>query len=241
MLGLIVVAPISIPAVFGSHWEVSVGVVQILSVWVLMRGLQSWGSVYMDAVGRPEVTLWTQLASLCLAPVAVVIGVHWGIEGVAACFVVCQLIAVEIPMFVLVLSQMRLSPRTVVAAPVGHRRGFARDGARLPARHARRSRRPVSRMAGRAALTIALGVAVYAPALWWLAPHISRRVIEHRQASPHEPDRCPRGGPSCNRNTDERPNRDPPSRSAWPSATTRTASGAASSRCSPRTSRTSSS
>ena len=82
---------------------------------VLIRGLQSWGSVYMDAVGRPEVTLWTQLASLCLTPVGVVIGVNWGIEGVAVCFVVCQLIAVEIPMFIIVLSQMRVSPRTVAA------------------------------------------------------------------------------------------------------------------------------
>ena len=33
-------------------------------------------------------------------------------------------------------------------------------------------------MAGRAALTIAIGIAVYAPALWWLAPQISRRVVE---------------------------------------------------------------
>ena len=69
LLGLIVISPDLIPVVFGSRWEVSVGVVQILSVYVLIRGLQSWGSVYMDAVGRPEVTLWTQLASLCLTPV----------------------------------------------------------------------------------------------------------------------------------------------------------------------------
>ena len=88
LLGLMVVSPDLIPAVFGSRWEVSVGVVQILSVSVLIRGLQSWGSVYMDAVGRPEVTFWTQLASLCLTPVAVVVGVHWGIEGVAVCYVV---------------------------------------------------------------------------------------------------------------------------------------------------------
>src|SRR4051794_1844194 len=87
LLGLMVVSPDLIPTVFGQRWEVSVGVVQILSVYVLIRGLQSWGSIYMDAVGRPEVTFWTQLASLCLTPVAVIVGVHWGIEGVATCFV----------------------------------------------------------------------------------------------------------------------------------------------------------
>ena len=43
--------------------------------------------------GRPQVTFWTQLASLCLTPLAVVIGVHWGIAGIAACYVGAQMIA----------------------------------------------------------------------------------------------------------------------------------------------------
>jgi O-antigen/teichoic acid export membrane protein len=177
LLGLIVVSPDLVPAVFGPHWEVSIGVVQILSVSVLIRGLQSWGSVYMDAIGRPGVTFWTQLASLCLTPLAVVIGVHWGIEGVAVCFVVCQMIAVEIPMFIIVLSQMRVSPRTVA----GRLSGIAAASlvmalACLLGRSALET--AGVGMGGRAALTIALGMAVYAPALWWLAPHVSRRVFQ---------------------------------------------------------------
>ncbi len=176
LLGLMVVAPDLIPTVFGSRWEVSVGVVQILSVYVLIRGLQSWGSVYMDAVGRPEVTFWTQLASLCLTPLAVVVGVHWGIEGVAACFVVCQMIAVEIPMFVIVLSQMRVSPRTLAGRVSGIAvASLLMTLACVLGRSALES--AGVGMAGRAALTIALGLAVYAPALWWLAPHVSRRVF----------------------------------------------------------------
>jgi PST family polysaccharide transporter len=154
LLGLMILSPDLVPLVFGSRWEVSVHVVQILCVYVLIRGLQSWGSVYMDAVGRPEVTLWTQLASLCLTPVAVVVGINWGIEGVAACFVVAQLIAVEIPMFIIVLSQMQVSRRVLVA-----------------------------RLSGIATASVLMAIscvfarfAVYAPALWWLAPHFTRRV-----------------------------------------------------------------
>jgi O-antigen/teichoic acid export membrane protein len=177
LLGLMVVAPDLIPAVFGSRWEVSVGVVQILSIYVLIRGLQSWGSVYMDAVGRPEVTFWTQLASLCLTPVAVVVGVHWGIEGVAACFVVAQMIAVEIPMFIIVLSQMRLAPRTVAKRLSGIAvASVVMAIACLVGRSALGS--AGVGMGGRVVLTIALGMAVYALALWWLAPHVSRRVFE---------------------------------------------------------------
>ena len=176
LLGLAIVAPDLIPAVFGSRWAVSVGVVQILCIYVLIRGLQGWGSVCLDAVGRPEVTLWTQLASLCLTPVAVVVGVHWGIEGVAACFVVCQIIAVEIPVATIVLSQMRVSMRTlagrfagIVAASV------IMALACLVARSALES--AGVHPGARAALTIGVGIVVYAPALWWLAPHVSRRVF----------------------------------------------------------------
>jgi O-antigen/teichoic acid export membrane protein len=175
LLGLMIVSPDLVPLVFGSRWEVSVHVVQILCVYVLIRGLQSWGSVYMDAVGRPEVTLWTQLASLCLTPVAVVVGINWGIEGVAACFVVAQLIAVEIPMFIIVLSQMQVS-RRVLAARLS---GIA-TASLLMAISCVFARSALGAlgvgMAGRVVLTIAVGIAVYAPALWWLAPHVSRRV-----------------------------------------------------------------
>ena len=165
LLGLIVVSPDLIPIVFGSRWEVSVGVVQILSICgddprPAVLGLRLHGRV-----GRPEVTLWTQLASLCLTPVAVVVGVNWGIEGVATCFVISQLITVEIPMFIFVLRQMRVSPRTVAARLSGRRRRLAGHG-RSPASLGR----PVLEsagvgMAGRAALTIGLGIVVYAIAL----------------------------------------------------------------------------
>jgi O-antigen/teichoic acid export membrane protein len=177
LVGLMVVSPDLIPVVFGSRWVVSVGVVQILSLYVIIRGLQAWGSVYMDAVGRPEVTFWTQLASLCLTPVAVLIGLNWGIEGVAACFVVCQLIAVEVPMFIIVVSQMRVSPRTVARRLSG-----VATASLLMATACLLGRSALEAvgvgMAGRAALTIGLGLAVYTPAMWWLAPQISQRVLE---------------------------------------------------------------
>ena len=41
MLGLMIVSPDLIPVLFGSRWEVSVGVVQVLSIAVLIRGLQA--------------------------------------------------------------------------------------------------------------------------------------------------------------------------------------------------------
>ena len=177
MFGLIIVSPDLIPVLFGSRWAVSVGLVQILSVAVLIRALQAWGSVFMDAVGRPEVTLWTQLASLGLTPIGVVIGVNWGIEGIAVCWVVCQLIAVEIPMFIIVLREMGVTPRTVGARLSGVvAASLVMAAACLLGRQA--LEQIGVQAAGRAALTIGLGIAIYVIAMWWLAPQISRRVVE---------------------------------------------------------------
>jgi O-antigen/teichoic acid export membrane protein len=176
LLGLVVIAPDLIPVVFGSQWRVSVTIIQILCGLVIIRSLQAWNSVVMDAVGRPQVTLWTQLAALCLTPVAVVVGAQWSLEGVAVCFVLAQLIAVEVPMLIIVLSELRVSLRTVAAQLSGVAAAtLVMTTACLLGRQAL-FMLGVG-MAGRAALTIALGVVVYAVALRWFAPDITRRAI----------------------------------------------------------------
>ena len=176
LVGLVVVAPDLIPIVFGSQWEVAVGIIQILSVYVIIRCLQAWGSVLLDAVGRPQVTLWTQLAALCTTPLAVVIGAQWGIEAVAVGFVLSQLIAVEIPMFIIVLKELRLSLGSVAA------RLYGVAGATLVMATVCLVEREVLSALGvgaheRAALTVGSALLVYATALWWLAPDVARRAI----------------------------------------------------------------
>jgi polysaccharide transporter, PST family len=176
LVGLVVVAPDLIPLVFGSQWEVSVAIVQILSVYVIIRSLQSWNSVVLDAAGRPQVTLWTQAAALALTPFAVILGAHWGIEEVAIFFVLGQLIAVEIPSFLFVLSELRIGPgkvaarlwgiaaATLVMAAVCLLSRFGLEAAGVG-------------MAGRAVVTIAVGLLVYPAALSFFAPEIRRRAV----------------------------------------------------------------
>jgi hypothetical protein len=129
----------------------------------------------MDAVGRPQVTLWTQLAALCLTPIAVVIGAQWGLEEVAIGFVLSQLVAVEIPMLIIVLSELRVSPATLAARLLG-----VAGATLLMVTACLLCRTALSElqigMAGRAAVTIAVGAPVYATALWLLAPDVARRA-----------------------------------------------------------------
>jgi O-antigen/teichoic acid export membrane protein len=176
LAGLVVVAPDLIPLVFGGQWSVSVPVIQILSIYVIIRSLQSWNSIVLDAAGRPQVTLWTQVAALCLTPVAVVVGAQWGLEAVAVAFVLAQLVAVEIPSLFFVLQELRITLWTVIVrlrgvvtaallmalACLGWRLGLKELGLG---------------MTGRAVLTIALGLLVYAIALRFLAPEIYRRGV----------------------------------------------------------------
>jgi O-antigen/teichoic acid export membrane protein len=176
LVGLVVVAPDLIPVVFGSQWEVSVGVIQVLSVYVIIRSLQSWSSIVLDAVGRPGITLWTQLGALCLTPVGVLIGAQWSVEAVAVCFVLSQLIAVEIPVLIFVLSELRVSLRTLAARLFGVAAATVVMATTCLVGRSALFALGVD-MAGRAALTIGLGLVVYALAVWWLAPDIVRRVL----------------------------------------------------------------
>jgi hypothetical protein len=130
----------------------------------------------MDAVGRPQVTLWTQLAALCTTPLAVVVGAQWGIEAVAVGFVLSQLIAVEIPMLIIVLSELQISLSSVAA------RLYGVAAATLIMATTCFAARLVLADLGvdleeRAALTIGLGLLVYPITVWWLAPDIVRRAI----------------------------------------------------------------
>jgi O-antigen/teichoic acid export membrane protein len=176
LVGLVVVAPDLIPLVFGTQWSVSVAIVQILSVYVIIRSLQSWNSVVLDAAGRPQVTFWTQLAALCLTPVAVVVGSQWSIEAVAVCFVIGQLIAVEIPSLLFVLSELRIPRRTVVSRLWGIAAATAVMAAICLLGRVGLSELDVG-MAGRAVVTIALGFLTYPVALSFFAPDIRRRAL----------------------------------------------------------------
>ena len=49
-------------------------------------------------------------------------------------FVVSQLVAVEIPLLIIVLSELRVSPTTLAGRLLGVAAATARDGGRLPAR-----------------------------------------------------------------------------------------------------------
>jgi O-antigen/teichoic acid export membrane protein len=90
MLGLIVVAPEFVRVVFGEKWAEAIPVLQLLA-WVgLLQSLQSTNSSLLMALDRTQKLLGYAAVALVASLVAFVLGLHWGIVGVAAAYAVAS-------------------------------------------------------------------------------------------------------------------------------------------------------
>lgn len=90
MLGLAVVAPDFVPVVFGSRWHAAVPVLQLLSLGGVSQALQVFNGPLYQARGRPGMFLRFMLFSTGVTFGGFVVGLHWGVVGVAASFAIAR-------------------------------------------------------------------------------------------------------------------------------------------------------
>jgi O-antigen/teichoic acid export membrane protein len=84
MAGILVVAPLFVPLIYGSQWLPAVPVVQIFCLLGAVKTLGNpIGSVIL-AKGRADLVFWMNVVAICGYSISNLIGVHWGINGVAA-------------------------------------------------------------------------------------------------------------------------------------------------------------
>ncbi len=86
LIGLIITAPEAIPLAFGDKWRPAVFVIQVLTVAGILQALQSPMSTLFLSRGRPNLLLRYQILSTVLYVGAFLLGVRWGIGGVAVCY-----------------------------------------------------------------------------------------------------------------------------------------------------------
>lgn len=85
---LVVVAPDFVPVVFGDRWKPAVPVVQILA-WVgLLQSLQRLNGSVLQACGRAGMLLLFSVIAFIASMAAFVLGLHWGIVGVATAYAI---------------------------------------------------------------------------------------------------------------------------------------------------------
>lgn len=92
LVGLILVAPDFVAVVFGPSWEGAVPVIQILAVVGLIQSLQTLNGEILLALGRSGTLLRFTVLWFVSSLTAVIVGVQWGIIGVAVCYAVASVV-----------------------------------------------------------------------------------------------------------------------------------------------------
>ena len=188
LLGLVAVAPDLIPFVFGRHWSSAIPVVQVLA-WVgILETLQGLNASVLLARGRSR--LYFRVTSLLFVGslAAFVLGLRWGVLGIAVCYAVSSTIlqpvytvaavrAVGIPVLQFIRNLFGVGAASVLMliTALGARAGLVHAGVVLPLR---------------LAITIAVGAVVYLTSCRLFAPEIfdDLRNLRHgREFSIDEP------------------------------------------------------
>ncbi len=183
LLGLVAVAPDFVAVVLGDRWKAAGPVIQILA-WVgLMQSLQRLNSSILEARNRTSWLLGYSVVVLVSSLLAFVIGLQWGILGVATAYAVSSTFvepfytwltarALEVP----VLSFFRALTGVALA-------GLVMVGVVAAARHVLLEETTLGPVA-RLALLIPLGALVYVPLCAWRAPEVVRDLRSLRRRPP---------------------------------------------------------
>jgi O-antigen/teichoic acid export membrane protein len=169
-LGLAVVAPDFVPVVLGPRWHSAVPVLQLLSLAGLAQCFQTLDWSVIQAVGRPGRVLRQMAFSAGIIVPAFVVGLQWGIVGVAGFFAVaraistiawtwatCRTIQMRITDFVRGVSRVAALSLPMAAVVYAARLGLLSAG--VPA-------------GLRLAVLVLLGIAVYVGLVAWRAPEL---------------------------------------------------------------------
>jgi lipopolysaccharide exporter len=92
MGGLFLVAAEFITVVYGGQWEASIRVLQILCMVGIFKSLGNTVASVILAKGRADIGFYCNIIAAILLSIAVIAGVHWGINGVAFAILLMQLI-----------------------------------------------------------------------------------------------------------------------------------------------------
>jgi len=89
-IGLIVIAPDLVPAMFGSKWNPAIPVVQILCLGLVTQAVGTLNWTMLIALGEGGLYFWLNALEAAATFGGFAIGLHWGIVGVAASFAIVK-------------------------------------------------------------------------------------------------------------------------------------------------------
>jgi len=87
-IGLGILAPELIPALFGEKWVPSIPVMQVLALFGILQSVLTFNGSIMRACGKPSWQFGIMLLNAVCSVIGFLLAVHWGIVAVAASLVI---------------------------------------------------------------------------------------------------------------------------------------------------------
>jgi len=174
LVGLAIVAPDFVDVVLGPKWVDATRVIQILAVVGLIQSLQTLCGEVLLALGRANwllrfTALWF-LASLA----SFVVGVQWGVTGVAACYALATILVEPLRTYITARA-LGTSPWRFVTALGGVAQASALMAAFLLVARSALVAAGVP-APGRLVLLVAGGATVYVASCLWRAPEVTAEI-----------------------------------------------------------------
>jgi O-antigen/teichoic acid export membrane protein len=188
LVGLAVVAPDFVHVVLGERWSAATPVIQMLA-WVgLVQSLQALNGEVLLARGRAGTLFRYTLLWFASSAAAFVIGLNWGLLGVAACYAVACTF-VEPVNAILTARSVEMSIWKFLRALVGVAQATAVMGLAVLATRMVLVDQGVP-PALRLVLVIVVGICVYVPCCAWRSPETAAEVrsVLSRRARRHVSD-----------------------------------------------------
>ncbi len=86
--GLAMVSPEAVPWLLGDKWQSVVVPIQLLSVVMPLRFIDTIFGPVVSGRGRPDVIMWNMVAAIVIMPAAFLLGARWGIIGLCMAWVI---------------------------------------------------------------------------------------------------------------------------------------------------------
>ena len=87
-IGIASVAPEIVKVFLGEKWLLTIVPLQLLSVVLPLRMLQSIVPSALMGIGRPDINVKNQMIACVMMPIGILIGVNWGLLGVCLAWVI---------------------------------------------------------------------------------------------------------------------------------------------------------
>lgn len=87
-IGIVLVAPEFFHLALGKKWDSAIVPLQLLTLYTSFRAIRTLLSPLLNALGKPNLVRRNSLLMLLVLPPCFYIGSHWGIVGVAACWLI---------------------------------------------------------------------------------------------------------------------------------------------------------